>query len=633
MLNKKQDNSVQLSKNKPITLSIEAKSHTPQYRMHKYFARRPYNVFKSLIEHYSSEQQIVLDCFCGGGVTIFEAVALKRKAIGIDINPLAVFITKMQMFNGDLQKLEKLFSDFISELKKKYSDYYFIQFDDDEGYCDWTEWAYKVKCEHCGNSILLTESNKKTSGIYYCSNIECKGNLGVKRINCIPDGSIPIKVKYFSSKYKDYRIRDITCEQSKTIMNNCNIQLAEGLKEPNFVIPMNWDRQLEDGLLARGIKEYKDFFTKRNYALNVFIFNELLNANRSDNELNDYLYFLFSSTLRYSNNMTRVTDNWEGGKPTSFDKHAFWLPNQYIETNIIHLFEKRAETIIKGCHHSKSSLPNNTLCANSFKELQTEGNYLVLNQSSSIVPFPDSSIDVIITDPPYGSNVQYAELSVIWNAWFKIYKNLGSYIYNDDEAIINRKLKNEEGAKNESDYEMTLYNVFKECYRLLKNNGYLVFTFNNKNVNVWIAMLSAVAKAGFILPENGIVYQDFIQSYKNTSHLKYAGNIHGDFIYSFQKCKISEMTAISNKKVELNELIEKTITSLIQELFKDESSYSTQELYQKIFFKLASLLMEHIKANSETTYFDKKSKYSNDIIETYLKKYLVFNNNSWMKRI
>ena len=33
--------------------------------------------------------------------------------------------------------------------------------------------------------------------------------------------------------------------------------------------------------------------------------------------------------------MTRVTDNWEGGKPTAMDKHAYWLPNQYVETNVI----------------------------------------------------------------------------------------------------------------------------------------------------------------------------------------------------------------------------------------------------------------------------------------------------------
>lgn len=102
---------------KPIDKSIKAKGHTPQYRMHRYFARRPYNVFRGLISHYSKKGDIVLDCFCGGGVTVFEGAALERKVVGVDINPLATFITRMQMFNGDITALERLYEEFsLSEL-------------------------------------------------------------------------------------------------------------------------------------------------------------------------------------------------------------------------------------------------------------------------------------------------------------------------------------------------------------------------------------------------------------------------------------------------------------------------------------------------------------------------------------
>lgn len=47
-----------------INSTVKALSHTPQYKMHKYFARRPYNVFSNLIEYYSDKGQIVLDIFC-----------------------------------------------------------------------------------------------------------------------------------------------------------------------------------------------------------------------------------------------------------------------------------------------------------------------------------------------------------------------------------------------------------------------------------------------------------------------------------------------------------------------------------------------------------------------------------------
>lgn len=98
----------------PLKISIKAERHTAQYQMHKYFARRPYNVFRHIIKHYTNKGDIILDCFCGGGVTIFESVALGRKPIGIDINPLATFITRMQMFNGEIGELKDFYRRFCS---------------------------------------------------------------------------------------------------------------------------------------------------------------------------------------------------------------------------------------------------------------------------------------------------------------------------------------------------------------------------------------------------------------------------------------------------------------------------------------------------------------------------------------
>ncbi len=117
----------------PIREEIKAKSHTPQYRMHKYFARRPYNVFANLITHYSKPQDIVLDVFCGGGVTVFEGVAQKRRTIGIDINPLAAFITKMQIYTDDIKSTKSVFKKFLQNVELKYGKYYSIDLDNDIG--------------------------------------------------------------------------------------------------------------------------------------------------------------------------------------------------------------------------------------------------------------------------------------------------------------------------------------------------------------------------------------------------------------------------------------------------------------------------------------------------------------------
>ena len=56
---------------KPIDHAVVAKPHTPVYKMHRYFARRPWSVFRALIEHYSNPGSIIIDPFCGG-VTVVE---------------------------------------------------------------------------------------------------------------------------------------------------------------------------------------------------------------------------------------------------------------------------------------------------------------------------------------------------------------------------------------------------------------------------------------------------------------------------------------------------------------------------------------------------------------------------------
>src|SRR5579863_3132047 len=77
----------------PITKSIIAKTHPPYYLIHKYWARKPHNVVRTYIEHFTRPGQIVLDPFVGSGVTVIEGVKAGRKTIGIDINPIATLMT------------------------------------------------------------------------------------------------------------------------------------------------------------------------------------------------------------------------------------------------------------------------------------------------------------------------------------------------------------------------------------------------------------------------------------------------------------------------------------------------------------------------------------------------------------
>jgi DNA modification methylase len=78
----------------PITKRIPANRQGAKrhYGIHPYFTRRPFNVVRDYIIHYSKPGDTVIDPFGGSGVTAIEAFLEGRIGIQNDINPLANFI-------------------------------------------------------------------------------------------------------------------------------------------------------------------------------------------------------------------------------------------------------------------------------------------------------------------------------------------------------------------------------------------------------------------------------------------------------------------------------------------------------------------------------------------------------------
>ena len=64
------------------------------HNLHPYPAKFIPQIPNTLIQELSSVGDTVADIFCGSGTTLLEALQLKRHAIGIDANPLAVMISR-----------------------------------------------------------------------------------------------------------------------------------------------------------------------------------------------------------------------------------------------------------------------------------------------------------------------------------------------------------------------------------------------------------------------------------------------------------------------------------------------------------------------------------------------------------
>ncbi len=64
--------------------------------LHSYPTRFSPEIPAILIETLSSPGDTVLDPFCGGGTTLVEAVRLGRQALGVDLSPLAILISRVK---------------------------------------------------------------------------------------------------------------------------------------------------------------------------------------------------------------------------------------------------------------------------------------------------------------------------------------------------------------------------------------------------------------------------------------------------------------------------------------------------------------------------------------------------------
>lgn len=86
-----------------------AKTGYLTHNLHPYPAKFIPQIPNTLIQELSSVGDTVADVFCGSGTTLLEALQLKRHAIGIDANPLAVLISRAKtspLSDPDFEELE-----------------------------------------------------------------------------------------------------------------------------------------------------------------------------------------------------------------------------------------------------------------------------------------------------------------------------------------------------------------------------------------------------------------------------------------------------------------------------------------------------------------------------------------------
>ncbi|MER3398920.1 MAG: hypothetical protein C4316_10435 [Chloroflexota bacterium] len=161
--------------------------------------------------------------------------------------------------------------------------------------------------------------------------------------------------------------------------------------------------------------------------------------------------------------------------------------------------------------------------------------------SANALPYPDASLDAIITDPPYYDNVPYADLSDFFYVWLK--RTVGD-LYpeafrweltpKDEEAVVNpaRFGGGKQGeAVARRHYERLMGEAFREMHRVLKPEGIALVMFTHRSTAAWESLIRSLLSAGLYPTASWAVHTEM----ETSTHQRGKGAVRSTILMACRK--------------------------------------------------------------------------------------------------
>ncbi|MHA1595509.1 MAG: hypothetical protein ACTSXX_12355 [Candidatus Baldrarchaeia archaeon] len=524
--------------NEVIKLALLEKGRRfPIHSLHRWWSRRFSAIYRFLLASYLAKPQeksfakealrnpaimrdrakgkVFMEPFAGGGTGLVEAAVAGWTVIGIDVNPVATYISNVALslvtrgLPKDFEKkainvLDNAFTRVknLWTYRDKIIVYIFISRDNKAP--TWISVVSKNKkkkkyvllCPNCYNIFLRSVGRGNSSKIVKCSVCGEKFQITMKGVVKLK-GNLPKE----APRWKAYAVelRDPQNPRDKIYVsllrdNKLSRALDESAKiakslARDAVNDLSLEINVEEGLRLRreaNIRKFYQLFTYRQLAS----FLAYINASRELIKTPDELRY-FGLALSEAAKSSCLAAKWHPpiGEPVpAVAMKTYWIPPHTVETNpLAHVPGKLL------------TMGRNTI-ASALRTQIRAYNYLLENfRGANEIPFEvitddavhtniRTQIDLAVLDPPYMDRIKsYASLSLVHYAALLLFdKNthVENSLNNDLHLVEERELQ-----YNSEDYEEKFEKILSNIVNNLKADGRIVLMYNHTQVEGWMRIL------------------------------------------------------------------------------------------------------------------------------------------------
>jgi adenine-specific DNA methylase len=375
-------------------LALREKQIQQNYRpiigIHKWFARRPGSVFRSLMlsefvdaplhESYWQSNDVaglIADPFMGGGTTIFEALRVGLAVVGCDINPMAYWLVRQAVEPLDLGAFRSSANEVIARTAKKIAHFYSTSCLTcrDDVPVKYFMWTKVCPCPECSARVdlhpgyLVAEASRHPNEVYHCpscqtlceidagATAQCptcarpldRGNASRGRADCLSCGAnftvaqqlaTPPEHHLFAMEYhcpgcyshhpgRQFKAPDAD-DRRRYQDAAASLAITEGdLHIPTDAIPAGDETTR---LHRWGYHRYRDMFNDRQLLGLGLLINEI--GRVTDQRIRHALATVFSDFLRYQNLLARY-DTYALKCQDIFSVHGFPVGLIACENNLL----------------------------------------------------------------------------------------------------------------------------------------------------------------------------------------------------------------------------------------------------------------------------------------------------------